>query len=412
MLKIYTSSNRLAVDRLIKRRKGSSLQFQRRVHAILSGVRTGGDRALLKYARRFDGLKQPVELTSEEIQKGADLVSKDVRAAIRTAARHIKRIARKQVTRGWTISVVPGVQVEQRVTPLDRVGCYVPGGRYPLPSSLLMTALPARIAGVREIIVACPRPEPSVLEAAREAGVSRVFRIGGAHAIAALAYGTASVPRVDKIVGPGNSYVATAKTLVSTDCPIDLHAGPSEIVILSQNGRANWIAADLLAQAEHDPDARALLLTPNRRLAEEVSQSISTALTVDGPERIALQKNGGIIVTKDVDEAIVLANRIAPEHFVCDNTTMSKAVTNAGAIFIGPYTAQAAGDYATGSNHVLPTNSVARYRGGLNVSDFVKVCNVQRVTKRGLATIAPTVLALASAEGLFQHARSVQLRLR
>ena len=412
MLKIYTSSNHRAVDRLIKKRKGSSLQFQRRVHAILAGVRTGGDRALLKYARRFDGLKQPVELTSEEIQKGADLVSKDVRAAIRTAARHIKRIARKQVTRGWTISVVPGVQVEQRVTPLDRVGCYVPGGRYPLPSSLLMTALPARIAGVREIIVACPRPEPSVLEAAREAGVSRVFRIGGAHAIAALAYGTASVPRVDKIVGPGNSYVATAKTLVSTDCPIDLHAGPSEIVILSQNGRANWIAADLLAQAEHDPDARALLLTPNRRLAEEVSQSISTALTVDGPERIALQKNGGIIVTKDVDEAIVLANRIAPEHFVCDNTTMSKAVTNAGAIFIGPYTAQAAGDYATGSNHVLPTNSVARYRGGLNVSDFVKVCNVQRVTKRGLATIAPTVLALARAEGLFQHARSVQLRLR
>ena len=169
MLKIYTSSNHRAVDRLIKKRKGSSLQFKRRVHAILAGVRTGGDRALLKYARRFDGLKQPVELTSEEIQKGADLVSKDVRAAIRTAARHIKRIARKQVTRGWTISVVPGVQVEQRVTPLDRVGCYVPGGRYPLPSSLLMTALPARIAGVREIIVACPRPEPSVLEAAREA---------------------------------------------------------------------------------------------------------------------------------------------------------------------------------------------------------------------------------------------------
>jgi histidinol dehydrogenase len=412
MLKIYASSNRRAVDRLIKRRKGSSLQFQRRVHTILAGVRTGGDRALLKYARRFDGLKQPVELTSEEIQKGADLVSKDVRAAIRIAARHIKRIARQQVTSGWKIAVVPGVQVEQRVTPLERVGCYVPGGRYPLPSSLLMTALPARIAGVREIIVACPRPEPSVLEAAREAGVSRVFRIGGAHAIAALAYGTASVPRVDKIVGPGNSYVATAKTLVSADCPIDLHAGPSEIVILSQNGRANWIAADLLAQAEHDPDARALLLTPNRRLAEEVAKSISTALTVDGPERIALRKNGGIIVTKDVDEAIVLANRIAPEHFVCDNTTMAKAVTNAGAIFIGPYTAQAAGDYATGSNHVLPTNSVARYRGGLNVSDFVKVCNVQRVTKRGLATIAPTVLALARAEGLFQHARSVQVRLR
>jgi len=412
MLKIYTSSNRRAVDRLIKRRKGSSLQFQRRVHTILAGVRTGGDRNLLKYARRFDGLKQPMELTSEEIKKGADLVSKDVRAAIRTAARHIKRIARQQVTRGWTVSVVPGVQVEQRVTPLDRVGCYVPGGRYPLPSSLLMTALPARIAGVREIIVACPRPEPSVLEAAREAGVSRVFRIGGAHAIAALAYGTASVPRVDKIVGPGNSYVATAKTLVSTDCPIDLHAGPSEIVILSQNGRANWIAADLLAQAEHDPDARALLLTPNRLLAEEVAKSISAALTVDGPERVALQRNGGIIVTKDVDEAVVLANRIAPEHFVCDNTTMATAVTNAGAIFIGPYTAQAAGDYATGSNHVLPTNSAARYRGGLNVSDFVKVCNVQRVTKRGLATIAPTVLALARAEGLFQHARSVEVRLR
>ncbi len=412
MLKIYASSNRRAVGRLIGRQEAPDRQLERRVRGIVTGVRTNGERALLAYARRFDGLSQPVELTPDEIREGAGRAPREVRAAIRVAARHIRRVARQQVVRGWTISVAPGVRVEQRVIPLDRVGCYVPGGRHPLASSLLMTALPARVAGVREIVVTCPRPEPAVLAAAREAGVSRVFRLGGAYAIAALAYGTTSVPRVDKIVGPGNAYVATAKALVSTDCPIDLHAGPSEIVILSRGGRADWIAADLLAQAEHDPDARALLLTPSRRLAERVARSVAAALPANGPARLALRRHGGAIVTRDLDEAVALANRIAPEHFVCDDDLVAAAVTRAGAVFVGPYTAQAAGDYATGSNHVLPTNGAARHRGGLSAADFVKLCSVQRVTKRGLATVAPTVLTLARAEGLLQHARSVEVRLR
>jgi histidinol dehydrogenase len=320
-------------------------------------------------------------------------------------------VAGKQLPGTWTVSPAPGVTVRQRVVPLDRVGCYVPGGRYPLPSSLLMTAIPARVAGVADVIAVCPKPDPTVLYAAREAGVDRLFRVGGAHAIAALAYGTATVPRVDRIVGPGNAYVAAAKAHVAVDCAIDFFAGPSEIAVVSTSGKPAWIAADLIAQAEHDPDARAILITPGRRLAKAVAQEIAHRLPVDGPARRALSARGGIIVSRSLDEAIALCQRLAPEHAVCDSERVAARLTRAGTVFVGRYSAQAAGDYVTGSNHVLPTNGAAAARGGLSTADFVRVSTVQRITPSGFRRIAPAGIALARAEGLLSHAESLQVRL-
>jgi histidinol dehydrogenase len=333
-----------------------------------------------------------------------------VRAAISLAARHIRRVAEKQVPREWAVSPIPGVRIQQRVRPLDRVACYVPGGRYPLPSSLLMTAIPARVAGVPEIVAVCPRPDPTVMYAAREAGVTRMFRLGGAHAVAALAYGTASVPRVDKIVGPGNAYVAAAKARVATDCAIDFFAGPSEIAVVSIAGRPAWIAADLIAQAEHDPDARAILLTPSRRLASAVAREVARQLPATGPARESLARNGGIVLSRDIEEAIELSQRLAPEHLVCDSEAMAARLTRAGTVFIGDYSAQASGDYVTGSNHVLPTSGAARARGGLSAADFVRVGTVQRLTASGLRAIAPAAVALATAERLEAHAASIRIR--
>jgi histidinol dehydrogenase len=302
--------------------------------------------------------------------------------------------------------------VEQRIVPLARAGCYVPAGRHPLPSSLLMTAIPARAAGVGEVVVACPRPDAAVFAAALEAGVDRLFRMGGAHAVAALAYGTARVPRVDKIVGPGNRWVSAAKALVSRDCAIDFYAGPTEILLVAATGPAAWLAADLLAQAEHDPDARAVLITPSRRLAAAVAREIGRQLPGAGAARRSLERHGGIIVSKSLDEAIDLANGAAPEHLVVDRESLIAGVRNAGSVFVGRWTAQVAGDYAIGSNHVLPTAGAARSHGGLNTADFVKRVSVQRVTRRGLGRLAATVTTLARAEGLEAHARSIDVRIR
>jgi histidinol dehydrogenase len=275
-----------------------------------------------------------------------------------------------------------------------------------------MTAVPARVAGVRDIVVTCPRPDAVVCAAAQVAGVTRLFQVGGAHAIAALAYGTRTIPRVDRIVGPGNQYVAAAKDRVARQCAIDFHAGPSEILIVSEQGDPAWLAADLIAQAEHDVDARAMLITSQLRLACSVAAEVSRQLPPDGPAREALKRNGGIIVTRTVAESLELANRMAPEHLVVDDRSQADVVRCAGSIFIGAHTAQVAGDYAIGSNHVLPTGGVARARGGLNAADFVRVVTVQRMTRRGLSAIGPAVMALARAEGLTAHARSIEVRLR
>jgi histidinol dehydrogenase len=411
MIEIISSAEAARVERLLAPRRDRDRTLERRVARIVEDVRAGGDAALRRYAARFDALDGPFEVAAEEIAAGAATAPNAVRSAIATATRHIARVARAQLPRSVRVAVAPGVSVEQRVRPLDRVGVYVPGGRYPLPSSLLMTAVPARVAGVREIVAVCPRPDAVVLAAAAAAGVTRLFRLGGAHAIGALAYGTETVPRVDKIVGPGNKYVAAAKSYVARDCAIDFQAGPSEILILSDEGNPAWLAADLIAQAEHDPDARAVLITSRGRLARAVAREVAAQMPDTGPAPLAIRDNGGIVVARTAAESVALANRMAPEHLVVDKAWQAEAVRCAGAIFIGGHTAQVAGDYAIGSNHVLPTGGAARFRGGLSSADFVRTVSVQRLTARGLRTVAPTVVALARAEGLMGHVRSIQVRV-
>jgi len=411
VIKIIRAQNAKGVIRLLSPSREGDARTTRYVSTIVAGVRARGDRALLSYARKFDDLREPLEVSKDEIEEGAARVPPKVRAALAVAARNIRKVARRQRPTEWTVTTAAGVSVQQRVTPLDRVGCYVPGGRYPLPSSLLMTAIPARVAGVAEILVACPRPEPAVMAAALEAGVSRLFRIGGAHAIAALAYGTPTIPRVDKIVGPGNRYVAAAKARVAADCAIDFYAGPTEIVIVAGEGRPQWIAADLIAQAEHDPDARAIFVTWKRSLAGRVAEAVGRAASGRSIVEASLAASGAVIVTRTMDEAVALANRIAPEHLVVDREAIARRRLTAGAVFVGPFTAQAAGDYATGSNHVLPTSGGSRFRGGLSASDFVRVMSVQRVTRAGLAGLASTIVPLARAEGLEAHAESIEVRL-
>lgn len=408
------------MERVFARDRVGDRALDRRVSAIVRRVRSEGDRALVRYARRFDGLCAPLEVSRDEIVAGAASVSAEVRRAITQAANNIARVAFRQIPKHWDLDVVPGVTVEQRVEPLRRVGCYVPGGRFPLPSSLLMTAVPARVAGVREIVAVCPRSEPAVLAAALEAGVTRLYRVGGAHAIAALAYGTDTVPRVDKIVGPGNRYVAAAKAQVSADCAIDFHAGPTEIVVVagparsdrSADRRADWYAADLVAQAEHDPDARSIFITWHRGYAERVVKAVLRLAVGREIVQQSLAAHGVAILARSADTAMAIANRLAPEHLVVDREALIRRPTTAGAVFVGPFAAQAAGDYATGSNHVLPTSGAARFRGGLSAADFVRVMSVQRLTRAGLARLAPTAVPLARAEGLRAHAESIEVRLR
>ena len=410
-VRIIESSRVRSVDALLARRSRDQRAVTRRAAQIVDRVRRDGDTALMGFARRFDKLTSPIEVTADEMSTAARTLSRDVRRAIEIAAANIRTIARRQLPRQWASEPAPGVHISQRVLPLDRVGCYVPGGRYPLPSSLLMTAIPAQVAGVEQILAVCPRPDATVLHAARVAGVSRLFRLGGAQAIAALAYGTETIPAVDKIVGPGNAFVAAAKALVSPDCAIDFYAGPSEIVVVSTSGRPAWIAADLIAQAEHDPDARAILLTPSRRLAAAVARELQAGMPAEGPASRAMKVNGGIVITRTLDEAIALCNRMAPEHVVCDTNAVVNRITRAGTVFVGDYSAQASGDYATGSNHVLPTNGAARARGGLSAADFVRITTVQRVSRDGLLAIGDAVTTLAKAEGLSAHAASIEIRL-
>lgn len=410
-MKIIDGSNRKAIADLMARGPRVDRAFERRVRGIVDRVRVGGDAALVGFARRYDRATPPLEVTPDEMRQQASRVAPDVRRALRQAVRNIARVAFRQIPKHWDLRVAPGVAVEQRVEPIARVGCYVPGGRFPLPSSLLMTVVPARVAGVRDIVVVCPRPEPAVMAAALEAGVSRLFRIGGAHAIAALAYGTDTVPRVDKIVGPGNRYVAVAKAIVAGDCAIDFYAGPTEIVVVAGSGRATWIAADLVAQAEHDPDARSVFITWSRALATRVADAVSARARGREIVERSLAAYGTIVVMRSADEAMALANRLAPEHLVLERETLARRPLTAGSVFVGSMTAQAAGDYAIGSNHVLPTAGAARFRGGLSAADFVRVMSVQRLTRAGLARLAPIVVPLARAEGLEAHAESIEIRL-
>jgi histidinol dehydrogenase len=413
-MQIIDAANRAALERLTSRDEARDPAVERQAARIVDDVRRRGDVALAEWTRRLDGrrLGRSIRpLSKADLRKGWTATPPAVRRALTRAAKNLERVASQQIPRGFIARVAPGLTVEQCVQPLARVGCYVPGGRYPLPSTLLMTVIPARVAGVRDIVVACPRPAPVVLAAALEAGASEVFAIGGAQAIGALAYGTASISRVDKIVGPGNVWVTAAKALVSADCSIDLHAGPSEIVVASDDGHPEWIAADLIAQAEHDPGARAILVTTSRRLAKAVAREIDRQMPADGPAQISLARNGAIVVARSQSEATDLVNQIAPEHLVLDEGASVNRYRSAGTIFVGRWSAQASGDYCTGSNHVLPTGGAGRFRGGLSAADFVRVFTVQRLTRRGIETIGPEAAALADAEGLEAHAASIRKRL-
>ena len=413
-MRILSSNDTAALERLVARNRAMDPAVVRQAARIVGDVRRRGDTAVAAWTRRLDGYDarpEGFELSRREIARGWDDTPRDVRAAIRVAVRNVRRVALLQRPRPFSVEVQPGVRIEQRVQPLARVGCYAPGGRYPLPSTVVMTVTPAVVAGVGDITVVCPWPHPAVLCAALEAGATRVVRAGGAQAIAALAYGTKSIARVDKIAGPGNAWVAAAKMLVSHDCAIDLQAGPSEIVICSDEGRADWIAADLIAQAEHDPEARAMLVTTKRLLARDVAAAVVAQAPRSGPARQALRRHGAIVVAGSRDAATRLVNRIAPEHLVCDRSADAARFNTAGTIFAGRWSVQASGDYVTGSNHVLPTGGAGRFRGGLSTADFVRTFTVQTVTRRGLRAIAGPAIALARAEGLTSHADSIRIRL-
>ncbi|MCC7010745.1 MAG: histidinol dehydrogenase [Acidobacteria bacterium] len=411
-MRIISTTDRAALDRLVSRDAARRADVERDAARIVADVRARGDRAVLDWTRRLDRPLAAVRpVAAAELKRGWSETPAAVRRALRMSVSHLEKVAAKQVPKPFAVTVTPGVRIEQRVQPLARVGCYVPGGRYPLPSTLIMTVVPARVAGVRDVVAVCPRPAPAVLAAALEAGASEVFAIGGAQAIGALAYGTRAIARVDKIVGPGNAWVTAAKALVSADCAIDLHAGPSEIVVASDRGRPEWIAADLLAQAEHDPAARALLVTTRRSLATAVAAEVDRQMPATGPARQSITSNGAIVVATTRREAVAVVNRLAPEHLVVDEEADVDAFQTAGTIFVGRWSAQASGDYCTGSNHVLPTGGAGRFRGGLSAADFVRVFNVQRLTRRGIRAIGPAVVALADAEGLDAHARSVRVRL-
>lgn len=400
------------------RRSTHDAAAERIAARILADVRKRGDAALFRWVQRLDGLRltrNSVWIGPAEIRTARRNVPRELVRAIQHAARNIRRVAEEQLPRSWTITVEPGVRVGQRFTPLGTVGCYIPGGRFSLFSTLLMTAIPAQVAGVKRIVVACPKPSPALLTAAEILGVTEIARIGGAQAIGAFAYGTQSVPRVDKICGPGNRYVTAAKRLVSNDCAIDMPAGPTEVLILATGGEPRFIAADFLAQAEHDPDAVALLVTPSSKLANAVAAEIEKQLRdfpKTNPAWKSLQLSSAILIAPSLGAAVRFANRMAPEHLSIPNTTeqLVKRLSEAGSVFLGPWSAQPIGDYASGTNHVLPTSGWARARGGLSVLDFVKCSSMQEISRAGLKRLAPVVSAMARAEGLEAHARAVEVR--
>jgi len=401
-----------AFVRALEQRGATDLaRVEKQVRRIVADVKKNGDPALRRYAEKWDGLnpKQGFRVPEAELEQAWNAVPEQFKQALKTAAANIRQYCEWQKPQPWRNAVSPGIQVGQVVRPLQSAGCYVPGGRYPLPSTMLMTVIPAQVAGVPEIRAVSPRPAPETLAAAHFLGVREFYRIGGAQAIAALAYGTASVPRVDKIVGPGNLFVTAAKKMVAFDCGIDFLAGPTEVGIVSERGDARFIAADLAAQAEHDPDALAVFITASSPLGEQVAARVKQAAANNEIARKSLKENGAILIAGSHEQALEFANRIAAEHVTVNEEDLVH-IRNAGSIFVGDYSPQAAGDYASGPNHVLPTGGVARFRGGLGVQDFVKTISVQQLSRDGLDRIGAAVITLAEAEGLKAHAESIRVR--
>ncbi|MCL5005742.1 MAG: histidinol dehydrogenase [Acidobacteria bacterium] len=422
MIPIFRSTDSEAMKRLAASRGNKLKEAESTVRRILDDVRRHGDRALKTWTLRLDGInlkRTGICVKRTEIEQAYGQVSPEFAKAVKRAARNIRRAAKQQLPKAWQITDTSGIKVSQIIRPLDRVACYVPGGRFPLPSTVLMSVIPAQVAGVREILIASPRPAPAVLVAADMLGVNKIFRLGGAQAIAAFAYGTENVPRADKIVGPGNRYVAAAKKLVAGECGIDFVAGPSELMVVGSKGNPDWIAADLVAQAEHDPDAVAVFVTPSRKLGLSVQAAVGKVLeqmTAAGRSLAAkaLEEHGGIVVTRDLDEAMELVNAFAPEHLTLlgDAAKRLSQVCSAGSIFLGDSSPVAAGDYASGTNHILPTAGAARVRGGLSAADFVKTISVQELSAPGLAQLRKAIVTLARTEGLEAHAHSIETRFK
>ena len=387
------------------------------VKRIVAEVRRNGDGALLRYSAQFDGLPgaEALRVSSAEMSAAWNALAPELRKALSTAAAQIRSFAQRQLPKSWTKywsrSPGPGLTTGQIVRPIASVGCYVPSGRHPLPSTLLMTTIPAQVAGVERIVVVSPRPAPETLAAAHMLGIREFYRVGGAHAIAALAYGTRSISRVDKIAGPGNLYVTAAKRLVAFDCAIDMLAGPTEIVVTSDRGGVSDIASDLVAQAEHDPEALAVFITTRENLAKEVIAETKLRSRENPVARLALGRNGLVILAASVVEARAITNRIAPEHLTVDAPDDLEWVQNAGSVFVGRWSAQPLGDYISGPNHTLPTGGMARVRGGLSVYDFVKLITVQQYAPEGVRVLGPMATLLAEAEGLVGHAEAVRARL-
>ena len=384
------------------------------VSRIVNDVRKQGDRALLRYAAEFDGLSGvgALRVTPEEMAAAWKAISPAMQLALTTAAEQIRGFAVEQLPASWSNEPIAGLMTGQLVRPLGSVGCYVPSGRHPLPSTLLMTAIPAQVAGVERIVVVSPKPAPETLAAAHLLGITEFYRLGGAHAVAALAYGTASIKRVDKIAGPGNIYVTAAKRLVAFDCSIDMLAGPTEIVVTSERGNAAAIAADIVAQAEHDPDALAIFITTRVDLAKAVIAEVKVRSRNNTVAREALDSNGLVIIASSMEEARTITNRLAAEHLTVDAASDLDWVQNAGSVFVGRWSAQPMGDYISGPNHTLPTGGMARVRGGLSVNDFVKLITVQEYTAKGIRSLGPPAVLLAEAEGLIGHAEAIRTRIQ
>jgi histidinol dehydrogenase len=402
------------LGRLLTRKAARFTQAEQVVAPILDAVRKRGDAALLEYARKFDGFTgRSVRVAGKDLAAAHRRLSPEFADAAITAARGVRAFAERQMPSEWMRQMKPGVRLGQIVRPLDTVAAYVPAGRYPLPSTVIMSVVPAQVAGVPNICVASPKKVTEVLGTAALLGVPNVFEMGGAQAIAAFAFGTRTVPRADRIVGPGNIYVAAAKKLLAGEVGIDFVAGPTEILIIAADGDPQHLAADMLAQAEHDVDASAVLLTTSKRLAAAVAKEVEKQLAVLPTAPIAsksIAANSAIILTASLDQAVEIANRFAPEHLSIPDDSLLAKVRHAGSVFVGPFSPEAAGDYASGPNHVLPTSGAARLRGGLSVTDYVKVISVQELSAEGLNRLAPAITTLARAEGLEAHARSVEVR--
>jgi histidinol dehydrogenase len=403
---------------LMKVREGQDRAALVSAGRIVADVRKRGDAALDQWTRNFDGrdvARDGVWISRKEYQAARKRVSREFLHAAAHAAENVRRVAEQQKPREWNLQVEPGVNVGQIVRPIETIGCYIPGGRFALVSTLIMTVVPAQAAGVRRIIAVCPRPNDELLAVAGMFGITSLAHIGGAQAIAALAYGTKRVPRVQKIFGPGNRYVTAAKQIVSADCAIDLPAGPTEAVVLANGGNPQWIAADLLAQAEHAHDAGSFLVTTSERFAKRVQEKVEkqlAALPTENPAQISIRTSGAILLARTWNEACEFVNRFAPEHLSLPEGGASAlhAIHSAGTVFLGPRSAQAFGDYASGSNHVLPTGGWARRRGGLSTEDFVKRISVQKIDRKGHQRLANDVELLARAEGLQAHANAIEVR--